>query len=51
MMKREALPPADRWERFAQLQRSAEKILRSSPEGYRRYVQRNLRKRRRHARA
>ncbi|MCC6352964.1 MAG: hypothetical protein IT577_03705 [Verrucomicrobiae bacterium] len=38
--------PAERMERFARLQRQAFDLLKASPEGWRRYWERNLRKRR-----
>jgi hypothetical protein len=40
---------AKRMERFAALQRAAFALLKASPEGYRHFWQRNLRKRRVHA--
>jgi hypothetical protein len=44
-----ALSPAKRMARFAALQKQAFALLTASPEGYRRFWQRNLRKRRVHA--
>jgi hypothetical protein len=46
---RGGLSPAARMERFAALQKRAFALLAASPEGYRRFWQRNLRKRRIHA--
>jgi hypothetical protein len=43
-----ALSPAERMERFAALQKRAFALLAASPEGYRRFWERNLRKRRIH---
>jgi len=44
-----ALSLANRMERFAELQKRAFALLAASPEGYRRFWQRNLQKRRIHA--
>jgi hypothetical protein len=43
------LTPRERLERFAALQRRAMQLLAASPEGYRRYWERNLRQRSIHA--
>jgi hypothetical protein len=43
------LTPHERLERFAALQRRAWQLLTASPEGYRRYWERNLRQRSIHA--
>jgi hypothetical protein len=40
------LTPRQRLERFAELQRRAMRLLAASPDGYRRYWERNLRQRR-----
>ena len=41
--------PRERLERFAELQRRAMQLLAASPDGYRRYWERNLRQRSIHA--
>lgn len=41
--------PRERLERFAELQKRAMQLLEASPEGYRRYWERNLRQRSIHA--
>lgn len=43
------LTPRERMERFVALQRRAMQLLAASPEGYRRYWERNLRQRSIHA--
>jgi hypothetical protein len=43
------LTPRERLERFAALERRAMQLLAASPEGYRRYWERNLRQRSIHA--
>jgi hypothetical protein len=43
------LTPRERLERFVALQRRAMQLLAASPEGYRRYWERNLRQRSIHA--
>ena len=43
------LTPAERMARFVELQRRAMQLLAASPEGYRRYWERNIRKRSIHA--
>jgi hypothetical protein len=43
------LTPRERLERFVVLQRQAMQLLAASPEGYRRYWERNLRQRSIHA--
>ena len=42
------LTPTQRLERFADLQRRAVRLLTASPDGYRRFWERNLRQRRIH---
>jgi len=42
------LTPTQRLERFADLQRRAVRLLAASPDGYRRFWERNLRQRRIH---
>ncbi len=43
-----SLSPAERMARFAELQRQAFTLLSISPDGYRRFLERNLRQRRIH---
>ena len=44
------LTPQERLERFVKLQRQAWQLLTASPDGYRRFWERNLRQRQIHAR-
>jgi len=43
------LTPQERLQRFVELQRRANQLLAASPEGIRRFIERNLRQRRIHA--
>jgi hypothetical protein len=48
-VQRQPTTPTQRLERFVALQRRAARILAASPDGYRRFWERNLRQRRIHA--